>query len=97
MTQVDKASMVAVALGQRAQHIVVAGSGLLNFLQTESTRNTSRRQEMWAFTLIDLAPLRPVIGSSTGKYGVTAARVIHGFDMLLVMSGSTPSAQVELD
>ena len=24
-------------------------------------------------------------------------RAIHGFDMLLVMSGSTPSEQVELD
>ena len=48
-----------------------------------------------AFTLIDLAALRPIIGSSTRKYGVAAARVIHGFDMLLVMSGSTASTDLE--
>ena len=50
-----------------------------------------------AFTLIDLAPLRPIVGPSTDRYGADVARVVHGFDMLLVMSGSTASSELEHD
>jgi hypothetical protein len=50
-----------------------------------------------AFTLIDLAALRPVIGSSTNRYDPAVTRVVHGFDMLLVMSGSTASSELQHD
>ena len=50
-----------------------------------------------AFTLIDLTALRPIVGSSIDKYGADIARVVHGFDMLLVMSGSTASSELEHD
>jgi len=50
-----------------------------------------------AFTLIDLVALRPIIGSSIDKYGAGVARVVHGFDMLLVMSGSTASSELQHD
>lgn len=48
-----------------------------------------------AFTLIDMTALRPIVGSSTEKYGVGVARVVHGFDFLLVMSGSTAASEFE--
>ena len=50
-----------------------------------------------AFTLIDLASLRPVVGMNRGELDDELFRVVHGFDMLLVMSGSTPSAELEHD
>ena len=50
-----------------------------------------------AFTLIDLAALRPIIGTRTDKYGIDVVRVVNGFDMLLVMSGSTASSELEHD
>jgi hypothetical protein len=50
-----------------------------------------------AFTLIDLAALRPVVGSSIDKYGAGVARVVHGYDVLLVMSGSTASSELQHD
>ena len=50
-----------------------------------------------AFTLIDLSALRPIVGSSTEKFGADVARVVHGFDMLLIMSGSTASSELEHD
>jgi len=50
-----------------------------------------------AFTLIDLAALRPIVGSNINRYGTEVARVVHGFDMLLVMSGSTASSELEHD
>ena len=50
-----------------------------------------------AFTLIDLTALRPVVGSSVDRYGTDVARIVHGFDMLLVMSGSTASSELEHD
>jgi hypothetical protein len=50
-----------------------------------------------AFTLIDLAALRPIVGSSIDKYGAGVARVAHGYDMLLVMSGSTASSELQHD
>lgn len=48
-----------------------------------------------AYTLVDLRPLRPLARS----VGRTVAdpnlhRLIHGFDALLIMSGSTPSANL---
>ena len=48
-----------------------------------------------AFTLIDLAALRPVVGMSRGDLDDELFRTVHGFDMLLVMSGSTPSGELE--
>ena len=50
-----------------------------------------------AFTLIDLAPLRPMVGAGNEKYGTPVARVVHGFDMLLVMSQSTPASELAHD
>jgi hypothetical protein len=48
-----------------------------------------------SFTLVDLAALRPVVGMKRGNLDDELFRVIHGFDMLLVMSGSTPSGELE--
>lgn len=50
-----------------------------------------------AFTLIDLAALRPIVGSSLDKYGAGVAQVVHGYDMLLVMSGSNASSELQHD
>lgn len=50
-----------------------------------------------AFTLIDLVALRPVIGSNNNQYDPAVTRVVHGFDMLLVMSGSTASSELQHD
>src|SRR5262249_46245395 len=45
-----------------------------------------------AFTLIDLRPLRPLVfGARHKALDPDLVRTIHGFDALLVMSGSTPS------
>jgi hypothetical protein len=46
-----------------------------------------------SFTLIDLRELRAVAGMKRGELGDELFRVIHGFDLLLVMTGSTPSSQ----
>jgi len=50
-----------------------------------------------AFTLIDMTALRPIVGSFTEQYGVGVARIVHGFDWLLVMSGSTASSELQHD
>lgn len=48
-----------------------------------------------AFTLIDLRPLRPLIfGRAHKSLDADLVRVIHGFDSLLVMSGSTASSNL---
>jgi len=49
------------------------------------------------FTLIDLRALRAIVRQSVDQYGAEAIRVVHGFDMLLVMSGSTASSELEHD
>jgi hypothetical protein len=49
------------------------------------------------FTLINLAALRTVVGMNRGQTKDELFRVIHGFDMLLVMSGSTPGGDLEHD
>jgi hypothetical protein len=46
------------------------------------------------FTLIDLVALRPVVGMNRGDLDDELFRIVHGFDMLLVMSGSTPSSEL---
>jgi len=43
------------------------------------------------FTLFDTAPLRPIASSSSGDVPLPLWRVIHGFDAVLVMTGSKPS------
>jgi hypothetical protein len=48
-----------------------------------------------AFTLIDLRPLRPLLGSKATGVSGELMRIVHGFDMLLVMSGSTPSSEFD--
>jgi len=48
-----------------------------------------------AFTLIDLVPLRPIVASKTSEVDDDLRRVVFGFDMLLVMSGSTASTEFE--
>lgn len=50
-----------------------------------------------AFTLIDLRPLRAVAGMKRGELGDEVFRVVHGFDMLLVLSGSTPAGELAHD
>jgi hypothetical protein len=50
-----------------------------------------------AFTLIDLAALRPMVGTRIDQYGVDVVRIVHGFDMLLVMSGSAASSELDHD
>jgi hypothetical protein len=45
-----------------------------------------------AFTLIDLRPLRPILGRWREGTHPELMRTVHGFDAVLVMSGSTPSA-----
>ncbi|HYD73949.1 MAG TPA: hypothetical protein VEF55_12495 [Candidatus Binatia bacterium] len=48
-----------------------------------------------AFTLVDLRPLRPLVfGRQHKALDADLVRTIHGFDALLVMSGSTPSANL---
>jgi hypothetical protein len=47
-----------------------------------------------AFTLIDLRPLRPLLGRWREDTHPELMRVVHGFDALLVMSGSTPSSNL---
>jgi hypothetical protein len=46
-----------------------------------------------AFTLIDLAPLRSIVGTKETLFGSQMLQVVHGFDLLLVMSGSTASGE----
>ncbi len=46
------------------------------------------------FTLIDLRPLREIVGARTKSFADELLRIVHGFDLLLVMSGSTPSADL---
>jgi len=50
-----------------------------------------------AFTLIDLVALRPVVGMSGKDVDKELFRTVHGFDMLLIMSGSNPSGELEHD
>ena len=49
------------------------------------------------FTLIDLVPLRTVLGMSGRDVDKDLFRIVHGFDMLLIMSGSNPSGELEHD
>ena len=49
------------------------------------------------FTVIDLRPLRAIAGMKRRDLDDELFRVIHGFDLLLVMSGSTPSGELEHD
>ncbi len=46
-------------------------------------------------TLIDLRPLRKLMGPRLSKAQPTLARIVHGYDMLLVMSGSTASVALD--
>lgn len=47
-----------------------------------------------AFTLIDLRPLRALLGGGRKDAHPELKRIVHGFDMLLIMSGSTPSTNL---
>jgi hypothetical protein len=47
------------------------------------------------FTLFDLRPMRPVMGNWRAGADPELMRIVHGFDFLLVMSGSTASANLE--
>ncbi len=47
-----------------------------------------------AMTLIDLRPLRPILGRWRQTVDPDLMSVVHGFDMLLVMSGSTASSNL---
>jgi len=45
-----------------------------------------------AFTLIDLRPLRSIVRSASEGWHRELVRTVHGFDAVLVLTGSTPSA-----
>ena len=47
-----------------------------------------------AFTLVDLRPLRPLLGSWREGVSPELMRTVHGFDAVLVLSGSTPSSNL---
>jgi hypothetical protein len=47
-----------------------------------------------AFTLIDLRPLRPLLSRIREGVHPELMRTVHGYDALLVMSGSTPSSNL---
>jgi len=47
-----------------------------------------------AFTLFDTAPLRPIASSYAGDVPLPLWRVIHGFDAILIMTGSHPSSNI---
>jgi len=49
------------------------------------------------FTLIDLHALRSIVAHRTDQYGSEVARVVHGYDLLLLMSGSTASTELDHD
>ena len=49
------------------------------------------------FTLIDLTALRPIVGSRIDQFGGDVVRIVHGFDMLLIMTGSTASSEFDHD
>jgi hypothetical protein len=46
------------------------------------------------FTLIDMKPLRPLANRDKQKISSELLQVIYGFDAVLVMSGSTASANL---
>jgi len=47
-----------------------------------------------AFTLIDLRPLRPLLGFWSPGTDPELMRTVHGYDMLLVMTGSSASSNL---
>jgi len=49
------------------------------------------------FTLIDLRPLRSEIRKTALRNDAQLLRTVMGYDMLLVMSGSTPSGELAHD
>ena len=46
------------------------------------------------FTLFDTAPLRPIASSYSGEVALPLWRVVHGFDAVLIMTGSHPSSNL---
>lgn len=46
------------------------------------------------FTLFDTAPLRPIANSYSGEIPLPLWRVVHGFDAVLIMTGSRPSSNL---
>ena len=46
------------------------------------------------FTLIDMKPLRPLASQHKQKISAELLQIIHGFDAVLVMSGSTASTNL---
>jgi hypothetical protein len=46
------------------------------------------------FTIFDTAPLRPLASSFAGDVPLPLWRVIHGFDAVLIMTGSHPSSNL---
>ena len=101
---------VAAIEGGKSFHLLVlAGpdSDTSNFDPQAYTFRPGRREQYqggmeliarqaWpdAFTLFDTAPLRPIARSNARDLHPELARAIHGFDAILVMSGSTPAANL---
>ena len=105
--------IAAIEGGHAVSLLVVPGAGSLTAVLNPSTWSYEPRsaKDGYAsgieplmnaafensFTLVDLAALRPLVGMKRGNLDDELFRVIHGFDMLLVMSGSTPSGELEHD
>jgi hypothetical protein len=47
-----------------------------------------------AFTLFDTSRLRPALGGSRAPVDPGLLRMVHGYDAILILSGSTPSRQL---
>ena len=47
------------------------------------------------FTLYETAPLRPLVRSDSTSFEPVLAKIIHGFDAVLIMTGSHPSTNLD--
>lgn len=103
---------LAAARGGTAFHLLVlpgAGSETATFDPTRFRYFPGHRNEYGksmelfhaatspdTFTIFDTAPLRPIAKTDDGDLDPTLLKVIHGFDGVLVMTGSRPSADLLL-
>jgi hypothetical protein len=99
---------IAAIDGGRAFHLLVLngpGTEIAMFDPTSFTYKPGKDEsyaeglepivgEAWpdAFTLVETAPLRPLLSYAKEPAHPELMRVVHGFDAVLILSGSTPSA-----
>jgi len=106
----SQVSETAEAMGAKSFHVLVMPGAEAQIARFDPSAWTSRPAAAGpyeeqaplmsaayadAMTLIDLRPLRPLVfGRRHEELDADLVRVIHGFDALLVMSGSTPSSNL---